>query len=243
MPDPRSPPSELRLPPVFRPQPAVGASGFDEVAARLPADEAGAVVHAFGPEMLDVAFVLEPDQPTLAARRVLALGLDALAEALAAAAPPGTEIVAAWPDAIRVRGAMVGGVRLAAFPAEPAPDEPPDRLVLGFALRLAAPPNVEPGHWTRGTALSEEGLDGLDPAAFTELLAAHVLSRVDLWLTEGFDAVGARLARRLSAAGGGGGTIGPEGDWVAPDGRLLGKAPAVGASPTWLDPATGKPWL
>ena len=57
------------------------------------------------------------------ARRAFYAGMAALADALAAHAPPEKPIEFDWPDAIRVDGGLVGGGRLA-WPDGPE-DEPP----------------------------------------------------------------------------------------------------------------------
>ena len=58
------------------------------------------------------------------ARRAIYAGLAALADALAAHAPPEKPINIVWPDAIRVDGGLVGGARLA-WPADADEDAPP----------------------------------------------------------------------------------------------------------------------
>lgn len=229
----------LHLPPVFRPVAApADVPAFAHALAIAAEEGAGTFVVGGDGDLIEAAIVLEPEEPLASARRLAALGLDALHAALAAEAPPGTAIAIAWPDTIRVGGAVVGGVRLASLPSPCGPDAVPDRLVLGLVVRLAAAGGPQPGSWTRGTALVEEGFEDVDPGTFVEGLAAQVLSRIDLWETEGFDRIGAGLALRLGAA-----AVGPGGDLVDRDGRTVAPAIDLAAPPGWLDPETGSPWL
>ena len=235
----------LTLPPLFRPYPADGRGAFAHalMAAheRAPGTgDAGAFLHDLRADRLEIAVVLEPEFVLDEARLVLLLGLDAVADGLVGALPPGSPVTAGWPDAVRIGTAVVGGVRLwSPFGCEA--DQVPDRLVLGASLRLAVVGAGEPGTWTRGTSLSDEGLPDADPAALAELLAAHLMSRIDLWLTEGFEPIAASVVARLSA--GDGARISATGDLIGPDGETLAAFPAAGAAPSWLDPETGDPWL
>ena len=67
---------------------------------------------------------LEPEEPLAAARRAFYAGMNALADALAAHAPPERPITFDWPDAIRIDGVLVGGGRLG-WPEGVAEDEVP----------------------------------------------------------------------------------------------------------------------
>jgi len=62
------------------------------------------------------------------ARRALYAGLTALADTLVVHAPPEKPVSFDWPDALRVDGGLVGGVRLA-WPPGADEREPPDWLV------------------------------------------------------------------------------------------------------------------
>src|SRR5437588_9522997 len=74
---------------------------------------AGTLVWVGRFDLVEFAVVLEPDEPLRAARRAFYAGLAALADALAAHAPPEKSIDFVWPDAVRVDGGLVGGARLA----------------------------------------------------------------------------------------------------------------------------------
>lgn len=228
-----------RLPPVYR---AIEAGDRDVLArATETGRQAGDFIHHADADTLAYAVVLEPEMPLAVARLVLPLGLDALAGALTAALPPGSTVAIRWPDAVTVGGMMIGGARLAA-PAGSSLGATPDWLVLAAVLRRDASGAEDPGNWTRGTTLAEEGLPDLDPAAFTELFAAHFLSRIDLWLTESFAPVAAAVASRLDRSVPGA-FLGPSGDLLAPGDVVIVRFPDLDAPPTWLDPETGLPWL
>ena len=104
----------LDLPPPFR---AVALREVGDAfvhATRIAADAgAGTLVHVGRFDLAEFAVVLEPEEPLRTARRALYAGLTALADALAAHAPPEKPISFDWPDAIRVDGGLVGGARLA----------------------------------------------------------------------------------------------------------------------------------
>ena len=74
---------------------------------------AGTLVYVGRFDLAEFAVVLEPDEPLRTARRAFYAGMAALADALAAHAPPEKPIAFDWPDAIRVDGGLVGGGRLA----------------------------------------------------------------------------------------------------------------------------------
>src|ERR1700681_2521574 len=116
----------LALPPPFRlvSLREVGDS-FAHAMRVAPREGAGTLVHVGRFDLAELAVVLEPEEPLRSARRALYTGLCALGDALAARAPPEKPISFDWPDAIRVDGGLVGGVRLA-WPAAAADEnEPP----------------------------------------------------------------------------------------------------------------------
>ena len=104
----------LDLPPPFR---AVALREVGDAFAHavgIAADEgAGTLVHVGRFDLAEFAVVLEPEEPLRTARRAIYAGLAALADALAAHAPPEKPINIVWPDAITVDGGLVGGARLA----------------------------------------------------------------------------------------------------------------------------------
>lgn len=103
----------------------------------------------------------DPPAPTLA----LAVGL-ALIEAIDSAAP-GRDTMLKWPNDLMLDGAKLAGILL---------ERAADRVVAGFGVNLAAPPDI-PG---RATA----SLDGaLIPRAFAPLLAASMARILTAWRT------------------------------------------------------------
>src|SRR5262245_48613566 len=108
----------LDLPPPFR-LVTLREAGDAFAHAQAIAAEAGAgtLVHVGRFDLAEFAVVLEPDEPLRSARRTVYAGLCALADALAAHAPPEKPIAFDWPDAIRIDGGLVGGGRLA-WPAD-----------------------------------------------------------------------------------------------------------------------------
>src|SRR5580704_3419127 len=113
----------LDLPPPFRLVTLREVGDAFAHAVAVAADEgAGTLVHVGRFDLAEFAVVLAPDEPLRIARRALYPGTCALGGALAANAPPEKSIGFAWPDAIRVDGGLVGGVRLA-WPACAEEDE------------------------------------------------------------------------------------------------------------------------
>ena len=105
---------KLSLPPGFR-LVTLREVGDAFVHAKAHAAELGAgalaVVGRF--DLSEFAVVLEPDEPLAIARRAFYAGMCALADALAAHAPPEKPIMFVWPDTILIDGGLVGGGQLA----------------------------------------------------------------------------------------------------------------------------------
>src|SRR5580704_6602973 len=135
----------LDLPPPFRAV-ALREVGDAFAHAKKIAAEAGAgtLVHVGRFDLAEFAVVLEPEEPLRTARRAIYTGVCALGDALAAHAPPEKSVSFAWPDAIRVDGGLVGGVRLG-WPPGADEDEPPAWLVLGAMIRIVAMGEGEAG--------------------------------------------------------------------------------------------------
>src|SRR5215510_11544052 len=103
----------LDLPPLFRLVTLREVGDAMAHATAVAAKEgAGTLVHVGRFDLAEFAVVLEPDEPLRQARRAVYAGAVALADALAVHAPPERPIAFDWPDAIRVDGGLVGGVRL-----------------------------------------------------------------------------------------------------------------------------------
>lgn len=238
---------DLDLPPLFRA--VVLREGGDAFmhACRV-ADEmgAGTFVHvgAFG--RADFAVVLEPEEPLVASRRVVYAGMLALADALAALAPPEKPIAVRWPDAVHVDGGLVGGGRLG-WPAGSDEDAVPRWLVFGAMIRLAFPRDVEPGLHPDSTALEEEGFAGASAACLAGSFARHFMIAADTWKEEnGFASVAKDYIARLEREAGISLTLATNGDLLLRRGAApVGHRNLVAAlaQPSWLSSETGEPRL
>jgi hypothetical protein len=233
----------LDLPPPFRlVMLREAGDAFAHARKIAVAEGAGTLVHVGRFDLAELAVVLEPEEPLRIARRALYVGLCALADALAALAPPEKPISFDWPDAIRVDGGLVGGVRLA-WPPAAAEDEPPAWLVFGAMIRLVAMGEGEPGRLA--AALEQEGFDDPDPGRLVEGFARHLMHTVDRCREDGFGEVAKHYLSRLAPAAGLRREIDQQGDLLmrpVAGGKLgrrsLSEALAV---PSWLDPKTGGP--
>ena len=127
----------LDLPPAFR---AVTlrevGDAFKHAKANAAELGAGTLVFVGRFDLAEFAVVLEPDEPLRTARRAFYAGMAALADALAAHAPPEKPIACTWPDAISVDHGLVGGGQFA-WPEGPE-DEPPQWLVFGGMIRTVS---------------------------------------------------------------------------------------------------------
>jgi len=235
----------LDLPPPFR---AVAlrevGDAFAHAVAIAEQDGAGTLVHVGRFDLAECAVVLEPDEPLRTARRTLYAGLTALADALAAHAPPEKPINIVWPDAILVNGGLVGGGRLA-WPAAADEDSPPAWLVFAVMIRTAAMGEGEPGLNPFAVALEEEGFFDLGSGRLIESFARHLMVAIDAWQRDGFAQVAKSYLSRLAPEKAVRRDIDENGDLLV---RRGGKADierrplaAALAQPSWLDPATRGP--
>jgi biotin/lipoate A/B protein ligase family protein len=237
----------LDLPPPFRlvSLREVG-DAFAHAVAVAGQEGAGTLVHVGRFDLAEFAVVLEPEEPLRTARRAAYAGMTALADALAAHAPPEKPIAIDWPDAIRVDGGLVGGGQLA-WPTGATEDEPPDWLVFSGMIRIVAMGEGDPGLHPLGAALEEEGFDDLASGRLVESFARHFMRALDVWREQGFDAVAREYLARLTPETGTRRDVEENGDLVI---RRMAAAqverrPLVRAlaTPSWLDPATRGPRL
>ena len=226
-------------------------------AAATAADEgAGTLVHVGRFDLAEFAVVLEPEEPLRTARRAIYTGACAFGDALAANAPPEKSISFAWPDAIRVDGGLVGGVRLA-WPAGTDEDEPPAWLAFGAMIRIVAMGEGEAGLRPLAAALEDEGFSDLDGGGLVESFARHLMAAVDICQEKGFGEVAKNYLSRLAPRSAELGkaehapppntvryVIDEQGDLLVRhagtrvERHSLVEALAV---PSWLDPVTGGP--
>src|SRR3954469_8539844 len=108
----RTPPA-LDLPPPYRLVTLREVGDAFAHARSIAADEgAGTLVYVGRFDLAEFAVVLEPDEPLRLARRAFYAGMVALADALAAHAPPEKTVEFVWPGAVHVDAGLVGGARL-----------------------------------------------------------------------------------------------------------------------------------
>lgn len=242
MPDPSR---GLDLPPPFR-LTRLREAGDAFAHASAHADElgAGSLVFVGRFDIAEFAVVLEPEEPLAEARRCFYAGMTALADALAALAPPETPIAIDWPDAIEIGAGLVGGGRLA-LPRDAGEDAIPDWLVFGAMVRLVwlrSDAAADP----RATALAEEGFGIVDAGRLAEGFARHLMRTIERWQDGELAEVEREYAARLRPAHGVVQTIGHGGDLrrgtLGRSVKELALRQAL-AAPSWLDPETGEPRL
>jgi biotin-(acetyl-CoA carboxylase) ligase len=236
---------EIELPPPYRLVTLREVGDAFEHAVKVARDEgAGTMVFVGRFDLAEFAVVLEPDEPLRIARRAFYAGCVALADALAAHAPPEKPISFDWPDAIRVDGGLVGGARLA-WPADAAEDAPPDWLVFGAMIRTVSLSDGDPGLRPLEAALEEEGFSDLGAGRLMQSFARHLMVITDAWQEHGFAAVAKEYIKRLAPEPGVRRDIDDTGNLLV---RRMGKTEAERRSllsallaPSWLDPATRGP--
>jgi len=235
----------LDLPPPFR---AVAlrevGDAFAHAMRVAPGEGAGTLVHVGRFDLAEFAVVLEPDEPLSTARRTLYMGLAALADTLAAHAPPEKPIGILWPDAILVDGGLVGGGRLG-WPEGAKEDAPPDWLVFAGMIRMVSLDGHEGGLLPLAAALEDEGFADFGADRLIESFARHLMAAVDAWQQGGFAAVAKGYLMRLAPEKGARRSIDDNGDLVlhrAGAGTVERRSLVSAlAQPSWLDPATGGP--
>ncbi|MDQ6437682.1 biotin/lipoate--protein ligase family protein [Mesorhizobium sp. LHD-90] len=204
---------------------------------------AGTLVWVRRYDLAEFAVVLEPEHPLAEARRALYAGMNALADALAAQAPPSRPITFDWPDAIRVDGVLVGGGRLA-WPPGAREDRVPDWMVFSAMSRTAVISAGEPGLRPLLGALDELGFEALDAREMIESFSRHLMTAFHEWGETGFGSIAGRWLDRMAQPGdvrlAGNGDLLISQEAASSGRRSLADALAT---PSWLDPATGTPWL
>ena len=112
-------PSSLRaldLPPPFRLVVLREAGdAFAHASAHAAELGAGTLVFVGRFDLAEFAVVLEPEETLARACRSFYAGMTALADALAALAPPETPITIEWPDRLEIGRRLVGGGRSWSF--------------------------------------------------------------------------------------------------------------------------------
>ncbi len=238
----------LDLPPLYDLVPLREAGdAFAHACAIADARGAGTLVWVRRYDLVEFAVVLEPEEPLAAARRAIYAGTNALADALIVHAPPGRPVAFDWPDAIRVDGVLVGGGRLG-WPDGMAEHESPPWLVFSGMVRASAIRGGEPGLRPLLGALDELGFEAIDAGEIIASFARHLMAGFNEWSESGFAPVAKRWLARLPRKGDQRFRLADNGDLLISQGAILtpgerrNLAKAL-ATPSWLDPATGTPWL
>jgi biotin-(acetyl-CoA carboxylase) ligase len=235
----------LDLPPGFR---TVGLRELGDAfakAAEIAAESgAGTLVWTRRFDLVELAVVLEPEEPLSTARRAFFAGMNAAADALAAHCPPEKPIVIAYPDTILLDGGLIGGGRLA-WPEGAAENEVPAWLVFGLMMRLMMP--AGPASRDR-TSLEAEGFEVLEPRELIGSFARHLMVHFETWREKGFQPVGADYLARLSPEKGARRGIDGNGDLLVHRTGQSGKVVREELSGAlakcgWLDPETREPWI
>ena len=236
--------TELNLPPPFR-SIALREAGDAFLHAARIAETAGAgtFVHVGRFDLAEFAVVLEPEFSLREARRTIYGGLVAMADALAASAPPEKSIAFTWPDCIHVDRGLVGGVRLA-WPAEAHEDAPPRWLVFGAMIRTAHGDEEKTGLHPFSTSLDAEGFD-TGSARLFESFTRHFMAVLDTWQQDGFSDIARRYLQRLSPASSAPRNIDGNGDLLIGGmaGPRVERRSLAGAlsQASWFDITTGSP--
>jgi biotin-(acetyl-CoA carboxylase) ligase len=229
--------SDLSLPPPFSVvRLREAGDAFAHAMAHAAATGAGTLVWARRFGLAEFAVVLEPEEPLSGARRIIYAGANALGDALSVHAPPKLGITFDWPDAARIDGVLIGGVRLGW--ADAREDEVPDWLVIGIMVRTVVMKAGEPGLRPHFGGLDEHGFEEVSPSALIEDWTRYFMRELDEWGEGGF--AGAR-SRWLQRAADRAPSIGDDGGLQTPAGPLT-LAAALNA-PSWLDAQTGEPFI
>jgi hypothetical protein len=202
-------PAALVLPPAYTERRTTPDAVLDAARAEALAEGAGVLVWGEGPGRLVAAVTLEPEEPLTTARRAIYAGATALAEAVAALAPPERQVAILWPDTLIYDAARLGGVSLL-WPDGCAGDALPEWLVLGFEVLRDRNALADSGRFPGSISLAEDGLG--PPAALIETFASYLMLAFDTWSARGFDALARRYLARVPLGAGLG---------IAPDGALV----------------------
>jgi Biotin/lipoate A/B protein ligase family len=235
----------LDLPPLFRAVSLRESGDAFAHARRIASDSgAGTLVHVGRFDVTEFAVVLEPEEPLRTARRAIYAGLVALADALAAHAPPEKPISFDWPDAIRVDGGLVGGGRLA-WPRGADESMPPAWLVFGAVIRMTFIDEPDFKSRSPGAALDTEGFV-LSSHRLLESFARYLMATTDTWQQDGFAPVARNYLSRLAPHQSASCSIDDNGDLLErhPGNPTMKRRNVITAlkTSTWLDPTTGNPF-
>jgi Biotin/lipoate A/B protein ligase family len=220
---------------------AEGDAFAHAVAIAAKAD-AGTLVWAKRPGVLDVAIVLEPAEALSGARRAIYAGIHALADAVSVQCPPEVALDLAWPATLRLNGARAGGGRLG-WPRDCAEDDTPQWLVFGALVNVGETAQDAPGLYPDSTSLFEEGFEERDIPQLIESFSRHLMASFHKWSDGGFGLIARDYFSRLNAPGADARrAIDAMGDLLLaePNGKQPHKVALVPAleATDWYDPAS-----
>lgn len=169
-----------------------GSDAFRQARLRAAAGgEAGDLLWVPDEDRLDCAAILVPDRPLEDVGLLQRLSLLALADALAAAAPPQHPVGVAPPGGLLVDGAQAGEVRVARVGAA---------AVVGVTVQAAG--DESPGLHPERTALRDEGFEDFEIPDLIEAFGRHLVRWIDLWEHEGQAPLDRAWQARLALPGG-----------------------------------------
>ena len=180
------------FPPLLSGRPVKGAPGpFEEACAEAAGGSAGAGDVFWGrtTSELKLAIVLEPEVEAARSLQMAFALMVAFGDAFGAIGPPEVGVFYRWPLGFMVNAAQIGEARVA-LPAGAAPDEVPDRLVVGVNIKMRRDHlDEEPGHDLAHTTLEDEGCGDLTRTELIESVCRHFLVWVHTWNDDGFKPV------------------------------------------------------
>ncbi|MSP81565.1 MAG: biotin--[acetyl-CoA-carboxylase] ligase [Alphaproteobacteria bacterium] len=134
------------------------------------------------PGNLYLSLVLRPERTPAEACQLGFVVALALAETVAAFAPPGTRVALKWPNDVRANGAKIAGILLEAetLGARLA------WVIAGAGLNIASHPN---GVAYPATSLAALGAGAVAPERAADHLVTALLTWRDRWLADGFAVV------------------------------------------------------
>jgi hypothetical protein len=239
---------KLDLPPVYElVRLREAGDAFAHACAIAEARGAGTLVWVGRYDLVEFAVVLEPEEALGSARRAIYAGTGALADALVAHAPPRQWVAFDWPDAIRLDGVLLGGGRLG-WPEGVRERDVPPWLVFSGMIRTSAHRGGESGLRAFNGALDELGFEEIDAGEIIASFARNLMAGLHEWSDAGFAPLARRWLDRLPRQAGERFQLAENGDLLVSRGVILAPgerrnlARAL-AAPSWLDPATGAPWL